>query len=104
MELLEFTRWIHALIGIMCLLGGMIALISPKKRGRHSQSGLLFLMTLCLIYFAILPNMIVKRNLFMFVIGWLAIAAGIEGWRALLRWKKKAYLSSKLGRLYRKWT
>lgn len=44
-------------------------------------------MSLILTFAAILLNIVFRKNVFMLGIGWLAVFAGIEGWRALLRFK-----------------
>ncbi len=45
------------------------------------------MVSLGLVYLAILLNILVKRNVFMLGIGWLAVYTAAEGWRALLRSK-----------------
>ena len=37
-------------------------------------------------------NIVVRQNVFMLGVGWLAVYAGVEGWRALLRFKGRLSL------------
>ena len=87
METLDLSKSIHGFLGILCLLTGIIAVIVSKKTGAHTRNGKVFYSSLILLYVAILPHIIVKTNVFMLAIGWIAIAAATEGWRALLRFK-----------------
>ena len=95
-DMLNITRWIHGGLGAICLLSGVVALASPKKAGRHPVVGKVFFCVLVCVYVAILPNIISKTNIFMLAIGWLAVYAGAEGWRALLRFKNTLSLQPNL--------
>ncbi|MEE2903874.1 MAG: hypothetical protein VYC39_16220 [Myxococcota bacterium] len=86
-ELLQITPWIHASFGIICIFSGLLALTAKKRRGRHSNAGRIFAVSLTFAFAAILLNLIIRKNVFMFGLGWLAVYTGIEGWRALLRFK-----------------
>jgi hypothetical protein len=86
-NILQVTRGIHAVLGAVCLLSGIVALTAKKRQGRHGRAGKVFAVSLVLVYVTILLNIAVQRNIFMLTIGWLAVHAGIEGWRALKRFK-----------------
>ena len=86
-RLLQLAPWVHAGLGTLCLISGLLALMSKKDRGRHPKAGRVFAVSLALTFAAILLNIIARKNVFMLGIGWLAVFAGIEGWRALLRFK-----------------
>ena len=68
---------------------------STRKRGFHdAELRLQVLANACKLaqqvhIAAILLNIIVRKNVFMLGIGWIAVYAGSEGWRALLRFKGK---------------
>jgi hypothetical protein len=86
-KLLQIALWIHASLGIICLVSGLLALTAKKTKGRHTTAGRVFAVVLPLVYGSILLNIVVQKNVFMLGIGWLAVYAGAEGWRALLRFK-----------------
>ena len=78
--------WVHASIGTVCMVSGLVALAAKKQPGRHPLAGRVFSISLALLFLAILPNLVAKTNVFLFGIGGLAIYTSIEGWRALLRY------------------
>ena len=86
-NVMEVARWVHAGIGVVCLVSGAMALLSKKGAGRHPFSGRIFVASLSLLFVAILFNIVVQKNVFMLGIGWLAVYAGIDGWRSLRRFK-----------------
>ena len=88
-SLLELTVWVHASLGAICLISGTVALLSPKKKGRHPLAGKIFVISMVLVVLMILPNMIVKTNIFLTALGWLAIYTSVDGWRALLRFRQR---------------
>jgi len=69
------------------MVSGILALTARKTKGRHPTAGRVFAVSLGLVYASILLNIVVQRNVFMLGIGWLAVYAGAEGWRSLLRYK-----------------
>jgi hypothetical protein len=85
--LIQIAPWVHAALGSICLVSGLLAMTAKKAKGRHPNAGRVFAVSLTLTFAAILLNIVVRKNVFMLGIGWLAAFAGIEGWRALLRFK-----------------
>lgn len=69
------------------MVSGFVALTAKKSKGPHPTAGRIFAVSLALVYAAILINIVVQKNVFMLGIGWLAVYAGAQGWRALLRFK-----------------
>ena len=67
------------------MVSGILALTAKKTKGRHPKAGRVFAVSLTLTFAAILLTIVVKQNVFMLGMGWLAVYAGAEGWRALLR-------------------
>ena len=63
--LLEVAPRIHAGLGIVCLVSGLIALKAKKVRGRHSNAGRIFGVSLVLTFVAILINIAMRKNVFM---------------------------------------
>ena len=86
-NLLQISLWIHASLGVICLVSGILALTAKKTKGRHPAAGRVFAVSLTLAFAAILLNIVVQKNVFMLGIGSLAVYTGVEGWRALLRFK-----------------
>ena len=86
-KILQIAPWIHAGLGFVCLISGLLALTAKKTKGRHTNAGRVFTVSLALTFAAILLNIVVRKNVFMLGIGWLAVFASAEGWRALLRFK-----------------
>ena len=58
----ETAVWIHASLGAICLISGAVALLSPKKAGRHPRAGKIFAISMALVVLAILPNMIKAKR------------------------------------------
>ena len=92
-QLQQITLVLHGLMGAACLVTGAIAILSKKAGGRHPKAGRVFAVCLVLAYLVILPNIVLQRNVFMLGIGWLAAYAGIDGWRALRRFKGELTVS-----------
>jgi hypothetical protein len=86
-QALEINRWIHASLGAICIVSGLLALTAKKTPGRHPKAGRIFVVSLGFSFFAILVNIVVQKNVFMLGIGWLAVYAAADGWRALLRFR-----------------
>ena len=86
-SLLVITKGAHAGLGLICLVSGAVALLSVKRRGRHPIAGKLFAVSLGLLFLAILPNIMAANNVFLLGLGWLAVYAAFEGWRALRRFR-----------------
>ena len=86
-QLLQIAPWVHASLGVICLVSGILALTAKKSKGRHPTAGRVFAVSLTLAFAAILLNIVVRKNVFMLGMGSLAVYTGIEGWRALLRFK-----------------
>ena len=82
--LLQMVPWVHTALGIICLVSGLLALTAKKAKGRHPNAGRAFAVSLTLTFAAIPPHIVVRNNVFMLAIVWLAVFVGIEGWRALL--------------------
>ena len=68
------------------MFSGVLALTAKKAKGRHPAAGRVFGASLALTFAAILINIVVAENVFMLGLGWLALYAGAEGWRAAWRY------------------
>ena len=86
-DLFELAKWTHASFGAVCLLAGTAALLVRKAPGTHPKAGRVFAVTLMLAVAAILPNVLRDLNVFMLGMGALAAYTGLEGWRALRRYR-----------------
>ena len=84
---LQIAQWVHASLGTVCLVSGLLALTAKKTSGFHPYAGKVFAVSLALAFTSILLNILVRTNVFMLGLGWLVVFAGTEGWRALLRFR-----------------
>ena len=60
--LIQIAPWVHAALGIICLVSGLVALTAKKARGRHPNAGRVFAVSLTLTFAAILLNIVVKGD------------------------------------------
>jgi len=86
---------IHVPLGLACVVAGAVAMLSEKRRGRHSTAGKVFYWCL-LALFASATFLSVMRwaeNYHLFILGALSFASAWLGRRALLlRWRYWARL------------
>src|SRR5262245_30982526 len=77
---------IHIPLGMACVLSGAIAMLSEKRRGRHSTFGRLYCWLLFALFVSatILAVMRWRENYHLFILGMLAFASAWLG-RAALR-------------------
>ena len=55
------------------MVSGVLALTAKKTKGRHPADGRVFAVSLTLAFAAILLNIVVRKNVFMLGMGWLAV-------------------------------
>ena len=77
----------HASLGVVGLIAGMVAVLAPKKAGRHVLAGRVFAVVMLMSVVAIAWPVWRKQNVFMLGLGTVAAFAIVEGWRALLRFR-----------------
>ena len=81
--------WIHAGLGVTALLAGGVAAFAPKRAGVHGWAGRIFALCMLASIAAIAWSIFVHTNVFMMGLGTIAGFAVVEGWRALLRSRRR---------------
>jgi uncharacterized membrane protein len=75
---------VHVAAGLTAVIAGATAMLAPKRSGRHPHAGRTYLCALGVV-FATAAAMTVLRwphNVHLLVIGTVAFALGLAGWRA----------------------
>jgi hypothetical protein len=81
---------VHVLLGLACLVAGAIAMLSPKRSGRHPRYGTIYFWCLAGIFVTASGLAFVRwaEDYHLFVLGTLAFVAAYLGRRAKLqRWR-----------------
>lgn len=78
---------IHILIGVACVVAGMVAMLSHKRRGRHSSAGTLYYWCLAAVVASATGLSVVRwaENYHLFILGILSLIAASIGRTALRR-------------------
>lgn len=86
---------LHVLLGLACVLTGAIAMLSPKRQGRHPKFGTIYFWCLSGIVASATALSVVRwtRDYPLFVLGVLSFAAALAGrtarrqrWSGWVRW------------------
>ena len=81
---------IHILLGLACVIAGAIAMLSPKRRGRHPRNGTIYFWCLSGVFLTAVALAAVRwaQDYHLFVLGALSFAAAYFGRRARRhRWR-----------------
>ncbi len=72
---------IHVLLGLECVVLGVVAMLSTKRRGRHPRSGTLYYWSLCALFAtaSMLAAMRWAQDYYLFILGALSFAAAHVG-------------------------
>ena len=75
---------IHVLLGLACIITGAIAMLSPKRRGRHPRYGTIYFWCLSGVFLTAAGLAAVRwtQDYHLFVLGALSFAAAYFGRRA----------------------
>jgi hypothetical protein len=78
---------LHVLIGSVCVISGVVAMLSPKRAGRHPTFGSIYFWSLSLIFLSatILSAIRWKEDYHLFILGTLAFGAAIFARQAVRR-------------------
>jgi hypothetical protein len=78
---------LHVLIGSVSVVSGVVAMLSPKRAGRHPTFGSIYFWSLSLVFLSatILSAMRWRENYHLFMLGTLAFAAAICAREAVRR-------------------
>ncbi len=77
----------HILVGITCVVAGMVAMLSDKRRGRHSTFGTLYYWCLAVVAASATGLSMVRwaENYHLFILGILSLIAATVGRSAMRR-------------------
>lgn len=72
---------VHVLIGLVCVVAGAIAMLSPKRSGRHPTFGTIYYWALVLVFVSATGLSVVRwaENYHLFILGLLALSAASLG-------------------------
>jgi len=78
---------IHILLGLVAVVTGLAAMLSQKKKGRHSMWGKLYFISMVLIFVSVIPLTIMRwpLNNHLLVLGTLAFGSAHYGRRLVRR-------------------
>ena len=80
---------IHVLVGLVCVITGAMAMLSPKRRGRHSKIGTIYFWCLAAVFVSAtaLSAMRWAEDYHLFILGALSFTAAFLGRAAhRVRW------------------
>lgn len=74
---------IHILLGIVCVISGLVAMLSEKRRGNHSLSGKIYYWMLLFVFITVIPLAIMRwpHNNHLFVLGAISFFSAYYGRR-----------------------
>jgi hypothetical protein len=77
----------HVLVGLVCVVAGLVAMLSHKAHGRHSTFGTMYFWGLALLFGSATALSVLRwpENTHLFVLGLLAFGAAVLGRTALRR-------------------
>lgn len=78
------TVGVHVLLGLICTVSGLIAMLSPKRPGRHPRFGSIYYWCLAGVFVTVsaLASVRWREDYHLFILGALAFAAAYLGRRA----------------------
>jgi hypothetical protein len=78
---------LHVLVGLVCVIAGIVAMLSEKRKGRHTTLGTIYFWCLAAVFVSATAPSIVRwtDDYHLFVLGALAFAAALFGRRAMKR-------------------
>ncbi len=82
---------IHVLLGLACIVTGAMAMLSPKRRGRHPRNGTIYFWCLSGVFLTAAGLAAVRwgQDYHLFILGALSFAAAYFGRRARQeRWRR----------------
>ena len=72
---------VHVAAGLICTVAGVVAMLAPKRSGRHPSAGTVYYWSLVVVFFSMAALSILRwpANRHLFVLGVLAFSAGAVG-------------------------
>jgi hypothetical protein len=82
---------VHVAAGLVCTVAGIIAMLSPKRAGRHPTSGTVYYWSLFVVFLTMAALSILRwpHNTHLLVLGILSFGSGVVGRRVRRRlWRR----------------
>ena len=78
---------VHVAAGIICTFAGILAMLSPKRSGRHPIAGTVYYWSLAIVFLTMAALSILRwpHNVHLFILGILSFGAGVAGREARRR-------------------
>jgi hypothetical protein len=72
---------VHVAAGLVCTVAGIVAMLSPKRAGRHPASGTVYYWSLVVVFLTMTALSILRwpHNTHLLVLGILSFGAGVVG-------------------------
>lgn len=72
---------VHVAAGVTCTVAGIVAMLAPKRRGRHPSAGTVYYWSLVVVFLSMAALSVLRwpANNHLFVLGVLAFGAGVVG-------------------------
>lgn len=72
---------VHVAAGLTCTVAGIVAMLAPKRRGRHPSAGTVYYWSLVVVFLSMATLSILRwpANNHLFVLGVLSFSAGVVG-------------------------
>jgi hypothetical protein len=81
---------LHVLFALMCVVTGIVAMISPKRSGRHPTAGRIYYWCLCIVFVSATVLAVLRwgEDYHLFILGFLSfIAASVGRTARRQRWR-----------------
>jgi hypothetical protein len=82
---------VHVIAGLICTVAGIVAMLSPKRPGRHPASGTVYYWSLVVVFLTMTTLSVLRwpANTHLFILGILSIGTGAVGRMARRRlWRR----------------
>ena len=82
---------VHVAAGLVCTLAGIVAMVAPKRAGRHPSAGTIYYGSLAVVFLTMTALSILRwpHNTHLLVLGILSFGAGVVGRTARRRhWRR----------------
>lgn len=75
---------VHVAAGVICTVAAIVAMLAPKRSGRHPNAGAVYYRSLIVVFLSMAALSILRwpANTHLFILGVLSLGAGIVGRRA----------------------
>ena len=85
------TVAVHVVAGLVCAIAGIVAMVAPKRAGRHPSAGTVYYWSLVVVFLTMTALSILRwpHNTHLLILGILSFGAGVVGRRARRRrWRR----------------